>query len=200
MATKKTRRNTARETLPPIPYYAPSERLLSPDEIMQAAQDVKAIAAAEGVRIILVGGAALQAYGSLRLTSDVDFAATLFPSGIVAESPLSFGGSSSHTHAGIPVDVIVRDDEYEALYDGAIGTAVTLALMPCPVVRPEELAAMKMVAGRDKDLMDLKFLIGEGRVNIDRAKVVIRRYLGRYGVLSFDRLLEEVAWSRSRRR
>lgn len=67
-----------------------------------------------------------------------------------------------------------------------------------PVVRPEYLVAMKMVAHRDKDMLDLEFLTTI--VDVKKVRPVLRKFLGLYSVDEFERVVEESAWKRSRGR
>jgi hypothetical protein len=65
------------------------------------------------------------------------------------------------------------------------------------VARPEHLVALKMAAARDKDVLDMKFLLGvEGLVDGGKARAIVRRHLGPYAAQEFDRVVDEVAWER----
>jgi hypothetical protein len=70
--------------------------------------------------------------------------------------------------------------------------------VPVPVVRPEHLVAMKMVAGRARDTADLEFLIGSGTADPVKSRKVVKKFLGLFAAKEFDRLVDEIAWKKSR--
>lgn len=98
-------------------------RLLSPEALDEATEQIAAIAKKEGARVALVGGLALQHYGSPRLTGDVDVVAEELLDGLRKGRQLSFGGEATKAPNGVPVDVIVRADGYAALYQEALNRA-----------------------------------------------------------------------------
>ena len=139
----------------------------------------------------------MHSYGSDRNTSDVDVASAVeLP--LKRGRSLSFGGFSTTTVSGVPIDLVIRDDKYERLYLDAIDTAVKRPRMPLPVARPEEIIAMKMVAAREKDQNDIDFLLGTGAVDHDRARRIVGEYLGVYAADEYDRLVEVAEWLRER--
>lgn len=169
------------------------KRLPSHDELMDAAAAVAQ--AAGGEEVALAGGLAMQVWGSPRLTGDLDVVAS---SGLGYQGPeLSFGGVRTHEHE-IELDVIVRDDEWRKLYAEALAEAVEVSGVPMPVIAPEYLAAMKMVAGRPKDEGDVRYLVLMGDFDRPKAEAIVRRHLGPYAVKEFRSLVEEAAWRRSR--
>ena len=112
---------------------------------------------------------------------------------------MTFGGYRSETSSGIPVDVILRDDEFSELFDEALDRVVEIDGIP--TVPNEYLVAMKMLAGRRKDDGDLEFLLGYGGtgvVDMDRAEDVVRRHLGAYAVRELRSLAVEARWLGSR--
>ena len=175
-------------------------RLLDPVTLENAAAEVGAVAEREGVRVALIGGLALQRYGSDRLTGDIDFAADAVLAGLPGGPALSFGGVQTRTPSGVPVDLIVREDDYRALYEEAIAQAVRVPGLPVPLATAEHLAAMKMAAARDRDELDLQFLLRARAVDVARARQIIYRHLGPFAAQEFDRVVEEVEWKRHRDR
>lgn len=169
---------------------------LGPADVEAAVSEIAEMAAEQGAKIALVGGVAMAAYGSDRLTSDVDVASNLLLVGISHPKRLSFGGVSGRSPSGHPVDIIVRDDAYMLLYEEAIDSSHDVGL-PVPVVLPSYLAALKMAAARPKDEEDLRSLI---RMGLDRpsARLVIKRYLGEYAAREFDSICDEIDWQSSR--
>ena len=174
---------------------AEPKRILSPQELNQAACDVYFLANEAGVRVALIGGFALQRYKSPRLTGDVDVAASGSIPGLKREGKLSFGGDKARTSLGVPVDVVVRADMYAPLYQEALDDAVGRAPAGIlPVVRPEYLAAMKLAAPRLRDRDDLEFLIGARIINKRETRQIIGRHLGVYAVQMFDEAVRETKW------
>ena len=178
----------------------PSPRFLPTDEIRRAIVEVLALASPAGVRVVLIGGAAMQHYGSSRRTTNVDFATAAAIGGLAEGDPLAFGGYASTAPCGVPVNIVVRSDKYAGLYAQAVATAMQVASLAAPVVRPEELAAMKMVAARDRDAIDFDHLIRAGVANLDRAVTLIEEHLGSYGAEVFARRVERVEWQKHRER
>ena len=170
-------------------------RFLSIDDLDGAAREVLSHAVAEGRLIAGAGGYAMQVYGSDRMTADLDVLSDGPLSALTCDRSLSFGGSSCRTSTGIPVDVIVRHDDYQALYDEALAGAQVVEDAPIRIVRPEHLAVIKLAAGRPKDESDLLFLAGVMTADeIDAAREFARRFLGRYGLDDLDSRIAEAAW------
>jgi hypothetical protein len=173
-------------------------KFLDPRAIEETIVEIAEIAARERADVVLVGGVAMEIYGSDRMTKDVDFASLTMLEGVKIVKPLSFGGyAAKSTATGHPVDIIVRSDEYSSLYAEAIDHAVDAGL-PVRVVSPEYLAATKMAAGRDKDEMDLKTLIRLGVIDVAKTRSIVKSHLGEYAARELDSLCDEVAWHLSR--
>lgn len=130
---------------------------------------------------------------------DVDFASSdLLPlSGL--QTRLSFGGTRELSSRGIPVGVIVRNDDYADLYRAALEVSRDEGL-PVKVVTPEYLAALKLAAAREKDELDLKDLIDRGVIDRPLARSIIKKCLGEYAARAFDTVCDEVDWRQSHRR
>jgi hypothetical protein len=167
------------------------------ETLLHDARAVYITAGYDGASVALVGGLALQHLGSDRLTGDVDFVSDLVPGGFEGK-PLSFGGKSGFGPSGVPVDLIVRDDEYAALYREALEKSRFSRTLEMSVVRPEYLTAMKMAAGRPKDEIDLLFLLTSDKVNLPVAREIVLQHLGVYAAREFDAILLEAQWRKSR--
>lgn len=176
------------------------KKMLSPEVLEQATAELAGLAKQEGVRIALIGGFALQQYGSQRLTGDVDVVAERRIEALPRGPALSFGGEQTQSPNGVPVDMVLRDDDFASLYDDALARAKRRRGLPVPLVGPEHLAAMKMVAGRGRDMTDLEFLITSGALDRKKARKVIREHLGAYAAKEFERIVEEAEWKASRGR
>lgn len=175
-------------------------RFLDPREIEQGIDEVARLAREQEIRVVLIGGATLQLFGSDRLTKDVDFAADDMVEGIEVLGPLDFGGVSGKTPSGVPVDLVVRDDKYEQLYEAAMDHAVHVEGVPIPVVTPEFMIALKMVAGRPKDDIDLDFLVLDSGADLAKARAIVEKFLGLYAADDLDRIVDEAEWRRERER
>lgn len=173
-------------------------KFLNPDDIEETISEIAAIAIRNRVNTALVGGVAMSVYGSDRLTKDVDVACRdeYLPE-LKQLKELSFGGFSTKSLSGHPVDVIVRNDAYRPLYAAAIEDAHDEGL-PLPVVSPEYLAALKMAAARDKDMFDLETLFRLGVLNLDKTRSIIKQYLGEYAAREWDSLVAEFEWKSAR--
>jgi hypothetical protein len=176
------------------------KKFFGPTLLAEAVNQVGALAKAEGVRVALIGGFALQLFDSDRATGDVDFAAKERVRALPRGKALSFGGEQTVAPNGVPVHVVLRSDDYAGLYEEALIQATRVQGVQVPVARPEHLAAMKMVARRAKDIADLEFLVASGTADPARARPVIRSHLGPYAADEFDRVVEEIAWKASRGR
>lgn len=169
---------------------------LSPAELRAAAEKVARDAEKQYTRAILIGGFAMQHYGSDRLTGDIDFASNAYLEGYTGKA-LSFGGVQS-TSLGVPLDLVVRKDRFRSLYEAALRESFGL-LGFVPVVASEYLVAMKLAAGRPKDESDLAFLITEADVDLARAKEITRVHLGPYAEQDLEQTIELETWRASRR-
>jgi hypothetical protein len=150
------------------------------------------------VHVALIGGYALQLYGSPRLTGDLDVVVDRALEALPEIGPLSFGGYQSDTPNGVPVDVVMRNDDYAALYEEALEASFGSSESPIPVVQSEHIAAMKMVAGRGRDMADLEWLITSRTIDLAETKRIVRRHLGPYAVQEFERIVEQARWRASR--
>lgn len=178
--------------------YPEKKKMLSPSQIDEGVSEVAEIARSSGARILLVGGVAMYQYGSDRFTADLDFASDRPIGDLPQESPLTFGGYQTHTPGGVPLDVIIRDDDYAAVFSEALDYARRFEGVPVPVVSAEYLAVMKMVARRPKDAIDLEWLLSSGAVDIDKARRMVKRLLGSYAVDDFNATADIAEWRKTR--
>ncbi|MBS1796047.1 MAG: hypothetical protein JSS81_19505 [Acidobacteria bacterium] len=125
-----------------------------------AVKELAKIAEKEKIEWALAGGIAMHLYGSPRLTKDVDVV-SLKRLPLEKVRPLGFGGDSYEVAVGkkkINVDWIVREDNYRDYYVQALKDAAELK-NGLRVITTEWLAILKYIAGRDKDLDDIVFLL-----------------------------------------
>jgi hypothetical protein len=188
----------------PIGSHPAPRRFLSGEEIATSLEAIRTATAEKGLRVAVIGGVAMQAYGSDRLTLDVDVIAEFtlgqHPSFEIVE-PITFGGLSYRGPAGVPVDLIVRKDEYRPLYEEALATAVS-GKGPLPVCAPECLAALKFAAGREKDRLDLVYLVTTpGLLDPERTRDLVYRLVGgRFARDVFDETVDQILWMHRRDR
>lgn len=171
--------------------------LLGLTQLMDAVANLHFFACDAGVSIALVGGLAMNLYGSDRLTADVDIIAERRIPALIRRKPLAFGGHTSVIN-DVPTDVIIRVDDYAALYEEALVQAMPRADCPIRVVTPEFLLAMKLASGRAKDEQDIAYLLTSRVVDVPKARAVIRTYLGAYAAHDFDSVVSEVEWKQTR--
>lgn len=165
--------------------FTPAGPPLDHATIAQTVHKIREHAGQEGIRVALIGGVALQHYGSQRLTADVDVVANrvMDPSeDLRSWHRLSFGGEAMMTSGGVKVDVIVRRDHYANLYRASLRSSLKLPQIEIPIVRPEYLVAMKLQANRKKDLQDLIFLARLGALNHAAVLRILAKYLDRESV------------------
>ena len=125
-----------------------------------AVKTLAEIAEKENVEWALAGGIAMHLYGSPRLTKDVDVI-SLKRLSVKSVRTIGFGGESYEVAVGkkkINVDWIVREDNYRDYYAQALKEAAELK-NGLKVITPEWLAILKYIAGRNKDLDDIVFLL-----------------------------------------
>lgn len=177
-----------------------TKKLISWDQAVAALEEIAEVARSTRTKVALCGGIAMAAYGSDRLTSDIDVLVSTtsgfpnFPKG----KALSFGGRSTRTSEGVVVDLIDRNDKYSDLYTDALDASVRMKGLPIPIVTPEYLATMKLQAGRDKDEQDLRTLINLKILRMIKTKNIIGNNLGEYAVDEFERVVEHAAWEGTR--
>lgn len=177
-----------------------AKRLPSTEELIAIAKIAFSEADKEEAPYAILGGLAMQLYGSDRLTKDVDLVSDrpIDPDKpLMKDRPLSFGGTVFRTPHGIDVDWIVRADEYQDLYEAALNSAEEVEGLP--VISMEYLAVIKFGAGRPKDYEDLMFLLVHPDLEFKEARKLVYRFLGgKFAVDQFDAALEEAKWRASR--
>lgn len=142
---------------------------------ISAVKKLAKIAEKEQVEWALAGGVAMHLYGSPRLTKDVDII-SLKRLSLEPIRPIGFGGESYEVKVGkkkIHVDWIVREDNYRQYYVEALKDANVLK-NGLRIITPEWLAILKYIAGRDKDLDDIVFLLKKnGYLKREKIKEII---------------------------
>jgi hypothetical protein len=148
--------------------------VIDEDSASQAVEIISRIAEENGIEWALVGGLAMNLYGSDRLTKDIDVIADkLLP---VSEKQivgrLKQGGERYNTETDVKVvtvDWIIRNDEFKPLFRAALKAAVKIN--DVPILTPEWLVILKFIAGRFKDQEDAVFLLSRnGLVNRNLVK------------------------------
>ena len=171
-------------------------RFLTTPEIVATAVVLSMEAREKGARAVLIGGAAMSFYGSPRMTTDVDFAAT---APIRRGTPIAPTKGNvigkSFVEEGVTVDWLVRKDDFKALFEDAIRNAVDVE-GAYRVVKPEHLVVLKLQANRPKDREDgIWLLVQERLVDRSRARQLTHKFLGgQFAAERFDRWCAQADW------
>lgn len=183
---------------------APKRKYPSFDKLIEAADEIGILLVEEiGAVSVIAGGLAMQAYGSPRLTADVDLLSSNDPEINQIEGfakTLSFGGVRGKASNGVEVDIIVRADAWQRMYGEALNDAADVEDLPLRVVKPEYLLVMKMVARRTKDDEDVMFLLRNEVVGLKETRQLVTEYLGQYGLDDLESLIEEAKWLNAKER
>jgi len=142
-----------------------------------------------GIRHAICGGVAVGAYGHVRATKDVDFLVG-DEAFIVHGKLVTFAPGVSWAIEGVPTDMIPlsppdKPEQNLAFMEHELDTPYNLEGMP--IVSPEALVTMKLVAHRSKDLEDVAALLNAGATR--KARVVA--YLKANGREDLQPWLEE---------
>jgi hypothetical protein len=156
--------------------------LISGDDALQAIDIVRQMAVENDVDWAVCGGIAMAIYGSPRLTKDVDIIASkrlpLESERIIGH--LKQGGEHfmvATENREVPIDWILRNDDFKAFYREALKDAVIIDNIP--ILTPEWLVILKFIAGRFKDQEDAIYLLREkGLVNRDKIRELIIKVFG----------------------
>lgn len=156
--------------------------VIDEDSASQAVEIITKLAEENNIDWALVGGLAMNLYGSDRLTKDIDVIADkLLPMSekqIVGR--LKQGGERYNTETDekiVTVDWIIRNDEFKPLFNEALKAAVKIN--DVPVLTPEWLVILKFIDGRFKDQEDAVFLLSRnGLVNRNLIKEHIIKTAG----------------------
>ncbi len=148
--------------------------VIDEDSASQAVEIIGKLAEENGVDWALVGGLAMNLYGSDRLIKGIDVIADKrlpMPENKIV-GRLKQGGERYNTETNekiVTVDWIIRNDEFKPLFKEALKAAVRIN--DVPVLTPEWLVILKFIAGRFKDQEDAVFLLSRnGLVNRDIIK------------------------------
>lgn len=160
--------------------------VLDEDSATQTIEIISKLAKEYNIDWALVGGLAMNLYGSDRLTKDIDIIANkLLP---VAESQivgkLKQGGERFKTETDkntVSVDWIIRNDVFRQMFNQALVEAVKID--DVPVLTPEWLVILKFIAGRFKDQEDAVFLLS--RKNLVNRNLIKEHIINTAG---------EIAW------
>ena len=156
------------------------------DDVLAALDSVFEMA---GVRWYVFGAQAALVHGAVRMTADVDVTVLLDSLGVeqLAEQ-LSKGGftlrfddeeflsSTSvmpvlHDDTGINADVVLGGPGLEELFQSR-ATVQNVGSVRVPVATAEDIIAMKILAGREKDLGDVVAIIAAQRNELDRKLII----------------------------
>lgn len=175
---------------------------LSPEQMDAAVREVFSLARAQGVRVALIGGYALQLYQSPRLTGDVDFITDDLVDGLPLGEPLEFngkpGGYQVVASNRVVVDLIMRTDWAGRLYDDALSRSTRPRGALAPVASLEHLLAMKMEAGRGKDEYDIDYIVSLKDFDAAKARRIVKKFFGDYAIRELDARVLEAEFTNSK--
>jgi len=152
--------------------------------------------AATGVSWYLFGAQAALLYGSARLTADVD--ATVLLAFVAATRVIPV----VHRPTGLPADIVLGGPGLEELFLSRASKR-SIGGTQIPVVSPEDLIVMKVLAGRDKDKEDVRAVLraGQATLKLDSVRATIEMLEGALGQSDlmplFDELLAQAMARRS---
>ncbi len=149
-----------KELIEYIQHNLENSPMIDTETGIAAVNQLAEIAEQEDVEWALAGGIAMHLYGSPRLTKDVDVISMKRLS-LKSVRPIGFGGESYEGVVGkkkIHIDWIVREDNYRQYYVQALRDATRLK-NGLRVITAEWLAILKYIAGREKDLDDIVYLL-----------------------------------------
>ena len=156
-------------------------------EVAGIIREVAQLADRQGVQAVLCGGMAVQMYGYVRATKDIDFIADRPLQALLKVGSLSFGGDVYNVRLGsieTTVDWILRADERKIIYDAAVLEARIIDGIR--VITPEWLVIVKIAANRTKDEEDINFLLSQPQL-VDR-DLIRRHYRQLFNGASFGYL------------
>lgn len=161
--------------------------VIDTDSASQAVEIITELAAENGVSWALVGGLAMNLYGSDRLTKDIDVIADkLLPlpqNQIVGK--LKQGGERFNAETKktvVSVDWIIRNDVFKSMFAEALKSAVKINGVP--VLTPEWLVILKFIAGRFKDQEDAVFLLS--RNNLVNRNLIKKHIIETAGEIAWE--------------
>ena len=156
--------------------------LISGDDALEAINIIRQMAFKNEIDWAVCGGIAMAIYGSPRLTKYVDIIASkrlpLDKERIIGH--LKQGGEHfivETKNREVPIDWILRNDDFKAFYHEALKDAVMIDEIP--ILTPEWLVILKFIAGRFKDQEDAVYLLREkDLVNRDKIRELITKVFG----------------------
>lgn len=130
-----------------------------------------------GIKHVICGGVAVSAYGHVRATRDVDFLVGDEAFVHSAGGLVSFAPGVTWAIDGIPTDVIPlsTDKENENMRFLQADLDDPYDLDGMPLISPEALVTMKLVARRRKDLDDVNALLENGAVSYEDVTAFLKR-------------------------
>jgi hypothetical protein len=179
-------------------YQSMRKPVLSVEQLRRGIAEIAAAAKQEDARVLLSGAAALALYGGDRFAPHLEVVAGRALAALPPERALPFGGHRSRTPSGVPVDVILRADDFAPLFDEALQGGRSVPGVPLPVVEPEHLVAMLLVGGRPADHLDIATLVELRAFDEAEALQRVRRLLGAYAARALRAQIDEARWRLSR--
>lgn len=140
-----------------------------------------------GVRHVLAGGLAVGVHGRPRLTKVIDF--LVGPEAFETHGPLvTFRPGVPLASEGVPIDSLLAPEEHRELLEQALAEPVVLDGVP--VIAPQYLVLMKLLAGRRQDLADVASMLEAESIDLGRTRALLDRAGGMLRA-TFDTLVAE---------
>ena len=156
--------------------------------LLEAIRETQAFLEGEGWSFMVIGGLAVQVWGRVRATRDVDISVAVEPEErarlvqaaqkhfkLVPENPQEFIARTNvlpvETNLGIPVDLICAWTDFER---EAIDRAKHIEIEPgfsMRVAAPEDLVVMKLISDRPRDREDVEGILIRSGEAMDHASV-----------------------------
>jgi predicted nucleotidyltransferase len=162
--------------------------VVAPADPTELLRDLDRAMSTRRMRWYVFGAQAVMAYGRPRLTADVDaaidapdvtaaeFAGWLADYGFELRFPIDSRPDAKliplvHRATAMPLDLLIASSELQEEFL-ARARRIDLGGVEVPVVTAEDLVAMKILAGRRKDLEDVRSVLLEQGAALDRDRVL----------------------------
>ena len=156
--------------------------------LLEGVREVQSFLKSEGWSFMVIGGLAVQVWGRVRATQDVDISVAVHPDErerlvraarkhfkLIPDNPETFLARTNvlpvETESGIPVDLICAETDMER---EALGRAKDIEIDPgfsMRVAAPEDLAVMKFISERPRDREDVEGILVRSGEEMDHAYV-----------------------------
>lgn len=185
------------------------------NSLIEAVQEVQEFLKSNECSYMVVGGLAVQVWGKVRMTEDVDVIITLKPEEktpfidklgnqfkLIPDNPLEFLTETNvipiQTKAGIRVDLILTGTDFERKAITRAKDIIPEAGFSIRVCSPEDLIVMKFISDRPRDREDVEGILLRSGDQMDHEYV--RSWLKQFAqalnqpdlIAEYDRYMEKL--------